>query len=141
MLVLLSVHGCFFTHLQLLGKITASSCKNQWLLIVELHQFHNLYNAIMVSGEGFCCCEYTEPDVQCNEEAAESLPDCEPCDTWLSASVSHCTEPSPCSFSTLGHSDPSPTSTYNLTEKFVFVLSAGVSPDEVRVTKNLCNHH
>ena len=137
----LNVHGCFFTHLQLSGKtIQLQVVETQWLLIVELHQFHNLYNAKVVSGDGFCCCDYS-PNNVCNQDTAEDL-ECEvPCEIWLNTFVSHCTEPSPCSFSTLGCSVPSPASTYNFTEKFVFVLSASVSPDEVRVTQNLCNHH
>ena len=87
---------------------------------------------------GICCCH---DDSICYEKA-ENVRNCEPsCDIWLDAAVSHCTEPSPCSFSTSQLMDPSDISTYDFTEKFVFVLSKGVSPDEVRVAKNICIHH
>ena len=125
------------------AKLQLQVVQTQWLLIVELHQFCNPYNA-MLSGFGFCCCDDSMPGVHCADEASAILPPCKPsCDIWLNVSVSHCTEPSPCSFSTsVIHLDSSPASTYNFSEKFVFVLSTGISPaDEVRVAKDLCNHH
>ena len=116
------------------AKLQLQVVETQWLLSVEFHHFDNPYNAKMASGPGFCCC-YDEGNY---EHAVETLLCSEPCDTWLSASVSHCTEPSPCSFST---SECSKLSTCNFTEKFVFVLSAGIPLEEVSETKNPCNHH
>ena len=68
--------------------------KTHWLLLVEFHQFANLYNAEMIIGDGFCC---SDANYLCTSEQAEHLPDCEPlCDTCLKAYVSNCIVPMPC---------------------------------------------
>ena len=99
----------------------------QWILIVELQQFHNLYNAEMKS-EKVCCCDSSE---LCVLQAAD-LQGCEGyCDIWLSADVSHCTQPYPCSFSTWVYYDTSLMD--NLKDKFIFGLSS--FPDRVSVKR------
>ena len=66
---------------QPLGNLKVQVAKTQWLLSLELHQFHNLYNAEVISSEEFCCCDieptpyyyyffpYDYFDYFCNEEA------------------------------------------------------------------------
>ena len=122
------------THLQLLGILQAQVVRTQWLLSVELHQFHNLYNAEVVSDHGFCCCDI-DPTPKyylyyCNGEP-KYLSGCNSsCDTGLNASVSHCTDPNPCSFSTEVRFDTASIDNFN--EKFIFALSS--SSNAVRVT-------
>ena len=127
------------TQLQLLGHLQVQVVKTQWLLIVELHQFRNLYNAEVIDGYGFCCCDTSSNDYIFNcEEIAEYMDyhNCKPsCDTWLNASVSHCIEPNACSYSTKVRLNSA--SLYILNEKFIFVLSTCCSPDTVRITKSL----
>ena len=117
------------------AKLQLQVVETQRLLSLELHQFHNLYNAEVVSGQVFCCCEINSDDY-CAEKV-ENLTDCNPlCDIRLNGSVSHCIEPNSCSFSTEVRFDTA--SIYNFTEKFVFVLSTGISADEVRAVTNIC---
>ena len=92
---------------------------SQWIFIVELHQFHNLYNAEVISDEGICCCDSSEP---CASQASE-LPGCgEKCDTWFTADVSHCMPPYPCSIytSTIRNAP----SIINFNNKLIFVLNS-----------------
>ena len=107
----------------------------QWLLSVELHQFHNWYNVEVIPDEGFCCCDVDLNGKNykqfCNEED-KNLSGCYPyCDTWLNASVSHCIEPNACSFSTAVHFHTALMDNFN--EKFIFALSS--SSNAVGMTK------
>ena len=113
--------------------------KTKWILLVELHQFHNLYNAEMIDNHGICCCDTTLPwstsNYYCNTQVA-NLTFCNQltwaaCDTWLNASVSHCLPPFPCSFSTETHTETS--SVDNMNDIFVFVMSS--SPNTVSVSR------
>ena len=130
-----------FTHLQLLGNVQAQVVKTKWLLSVELHQFHNLYNAEVINGLGFCCCDVQPLNSNylyyCEAELKHLLGCNSSCDTWLNASVSHCIEPNPCSFSTEVRFGTASIDNFN--EKFIFVLSS--FSDVVRVTKGLCTLH
>ena len=131
-------------HLQLLDNLQVQLVvKTQWVLFVELHQFRNLYNAEVISGGGFCCCDNPPTPHNymyhyCTDGEAKSLSGCSPsCDTWLNASVSHCTDPNPCSFSTEVLSQTASIDNFN--EKFIFALNS--SSCEVRIAKCLCNLH
>ena len=127
-------------HLHLLGNLQAQAVKTQWLLFVELHQFHNLYNAQVKDGGGFCWCD-TNPTTNkiinyyCTYGEAKNLSDCRPlCDTRLNVSVADCTDPNPCSFSTEVHFDTA--SIGNFSERFILALCS--SSSAVRETKCLC---
>ena len=111
--------------------------KTEWILLVELRQFHNLYNAEMIDNHGICCCDTTyswsKNNDYCNAQVA-NLTFCNQliweCDTWLNASVPHCLTPFPCSFSTETHTVTS--SVDNMNDTFVFVMSS--SPNTVSVS-------
>ena len=108
-------------HAKHFDNLQVQVADTQWIIIVELHQFHNLYNAEMSrddSDEGICCCDSSRP---CASQASK-LHGCDAtCDTLLRANGSHCIQAYPCSFSTLTRwSTPSINDSY----KFVFVLSS-----------------
>ena len=114
--ILLSMHAKHF------GNLQVHVSNTQWIMIVELHQFHNLYNAEMSSddsNEGICCCDSSQ-DQPCASQASKLQGCGRKCDTQLRANASHCIQAYPCSFSSSTHwSTPS---IYD-SEKFVFVLS------------------
>ena len=127
------LHVCFcftFTYAYTpFGNLQVQVARTQWLLVVELHQFDNRYNAKVSNDNEFCCCEVDS----CTAEAAD-LPYCEgTCQTWFEASVSHCIAPNPCSFITLTYVNILDVSVYNLRDTFVFVLTS--FPDMVSVNK------
>ena len=117
----------------ILGNLQVQVATTQWILMVELHQFRNLYNAEVIGNHGFCCCDIEPTNnnyLQYCEEKAASLQGCSPsCDILLNAYVSHCIEPYPCSFYTTVWFDTASIDNFN--DRFIFVLSS--SPDEVRV--------
>ena len=101
------------------------------LLVVELLQFHNMYNAEVINGE-YCCCDTTDPSI-C-EDNLEFLKetDCKRlCDTWFNVSLSPCESAYLCSAATEPHcNDP----VHHLDYKFEFVMRSDFS-DHVSVNK------
>ena len=122
----LNIHVYFALYTQLFDNLQIQVANTQWILIVELHQFHNFYNAEMSSNE-FCCCDSSESCVL----DASKLQDCvENCDTWFTAEVSQCMQYYTCSFFTPILVDTPPI--INLKNKFIFVLTS--YPDFVSVS-------
>ena len=105
-----------YTYTTFWKSIQVQVANTQWILFVELHQFHNLYNAEVRSNE-FCCC-----DDSCNSQASKPQECDAKCDTWFTANVSHCIQPYWCSFnsSTIWAT----ASIINLNYKFYFLLNS-----------------
>lgn len=101
----------------------------QWILIVELHQFHNLYNA-EIRSNAFCCCDLNKP---CQSHAS-NLQGCDGyCDTQFSAYVSHCIQPYQCIL--FSSTFENTASIINLNYTFIFVLNS--LPDMVSVKNSV----
>ena len=101
---------------------------SQQLLVVELLQFHNIYNAEM-SDDEYCCCDAD----QCTPKLADlKQMGCGPkCDTWFNISLSPCESAYLCSAATQPQWDSD--SVQNLDYKFAFVMRN--SSDTVSVSK------
>ena len=103
----------------------------QQLIEVKLLQFHNMYNAEVVSNRGFCCCDSGR---QTCKDRLEDLQLCEQkCDTWFNISLSPCHSPHPCASATAPQCQS--TSVQNLDDEFEFVMCN--SPNTVSGNK-LC---
>ena len=104
-----------FMHVyNLLAQVQLTVC--QQLLTVELLQFYNMYNAEVISGSGFCCCDKSK----CTQQL-EYLPSCKPkCDTWFNVSLSPCQSPHSCSTATAAQCQSA--SLQKLEYKFEFVM-------------------
>ena len=97
--------------------------KTQRILLVKLHQFHNLYNVGKTSQQ-ICCCGFAENyNFYCKEQVAD-LPNCTgSCDTRFRAYVSPCLTTSyPCSLDTKVYYASS--SIDDLNDTFIFVLDS-----------------
>ena len=104
----------------------------QQVLIVQLHEFENIYNAEVIEGRGFCCCDKKTKDKNCKQQLKD-LPDCPAkCDTWFSIYLSPCQSPLLCSTSTLSTCEG--TSVLSLEYTYEFVICS--SQDTVSV--NTC---
>ena len=131
--ILLSLHAKHF------GNLQVQVSNTQWIIIVELHQFHNLYNAEMSSDdsdEGICCCDSSQVE-PCASQASELQGCGRTCDTLFRANASHRIQAYPCSFSTSTRWN---TPSIDELNKFVFVLSS--FPDmvsaEIVCTNYMC---
>ena len=125
--VILYTFMCIHMH-NLLALIQVQLAKTQWILIVDLYQFHNLFNAEMANSEEVCCCDSTE---KCAVDA-DDLQGCSAdCDIWFDVYVTHCTQPYQCSFSTFTSVDYDTALIDNLKNRFFFILNA--SSDTVSV--------
>ena len=118
---ILKVFGHVYKH-SLKLQIQLATC--QWILIVELCQFHNRYNAELISGQGFCCCDAKEEDYdeKCNVHVTD-LPQCPAkCDTVFNISVHPCLSTHSCSVATATHCNSA--SIPNLDYTFVLILES-----------------
>ena len=104
----------------------------QQLLVVELLQFHNLYNA-EIRQDQYCCCDAGNNNLWTAQLEALQQKGCEPkCDTWFNVSLSPCESAYLCSAATAARCDSDPV--HNLNYKFEFVMRKS-SPDTVSVSK------
>ena len=100
---------------------------SQQLLVVELLQFHNMYNAELRNHQ-YCCCDKNE----CKMQLGDLIMSCDPkCDTWFNISLSPCESAYLCSVATTPRLDTA--SVNNLDYKFEFVMRN--SSDTVSVSK------
>ena len=70
----------------------------QWLLNMEIHQFHNFYNVESVGGGFFCCCDGGNTlDTCSNESPNVTTTTCDPlCDTFFLVRLLDCEDPDAC---------------------------------------------
>ena len=122
------LHSCVYTCTTFWQPIQVQLAKTQWILIVDLHQFHNLFNAEKANSERVCCCDSAD---ECTLEADDLQGCSEYCDIWLRVNVSHCTQRYPCSLSTSVYYNTALID--NLKDRFFFILSA--SSDTVSVNR------
>ena len=105
---------------------------SQQVLVVELIQFYNMYNAEVINGQ-YCCCDKSE---KCASQL-ENLPKCKSkCDTWFNVTLSPCHSPYSCSAATVAHCNSA--SLHNLDYKFEFLIrnsSDTVSVNNLRTRK------
>ena len=101
---------------------------SQQILVVELLQFQNIYNAEM-SNDQYCCCDKN----QCTSQLADLKQNsCESkCDTWFNISLSPRESAYLCSADTEPQWNSEPV--HNLDYKFEFVMRN--SSDTVSVSK------
>ena len=118
---------CAYIRVQPLANTQVELATSQQLLVVELLQFHNMYNA-EVYKDDYCCCDET----QCVTQLRDISNTCDPkCDTWFNISLSPCESAYLCSAAT--HPQRDSDSVHNLDYKFAFVMRN--SSDTVSVSK------
>ena len=100
----------------LLTQVQLAAC--QQLLVVELLQFHNIYNVEVINGL-YCCCDQNQPCTLQLEHLKENV--YEPkCDTWFNITLSPCESAYLCSAATATQCNSDPV--HNLDYNFEFVL-------------------
>ena len=105
---------------------------SQQLLVVEMLQFHNMYNAEM-RNDRYCCCDNANNQVCMSQLGGLDQMSCEQkCDTWFNISLSPCESAYLCSAATAAQCDSDPV--HNLDYKFEFVMRNN-SPATLSVSK------
>ena len=104
---------------------------SQQLLVVELLQFHNMYNAEIRQNK-YCCCDTNNKMCTPLLGGLEQISCERKCDTWFNISLSPCESAYLCSAATAAQCDSDPV--HNLDFKFEFAMRTN-SSDTVSVNK------
>ena len=109
---------CTRTYLPIYTKVQLAT--SQQLLVVELLQFHNMYNA-EIRQDQYCCCDDGNNNLCTSQLGELEQMNCGPkCDTLFNISLSPCESAYLCSAATAPQWESD--SVHNLNYKFAFAM-------------------
>ena len=130
LITLIYVHLYAYIQRYIFANSQVQLATSQQILVVELLQFHNMYNAEIRQNK-YCCCD--EGNIKtCKSELAglEEMSCAELCDTWFNISLSPCESAYMCSAATAAQCNSDPV--HILDFKFEFAMRTN-SSDTVSV--------